>query len=517
MATQVDLTQLATTRKQTGPPPHSGNSRVVWLTRYVVPIALLAGFAGTLAFAFRESFVAATPVTVIPVVAAHAEIHAADAPLFQSAGWVEPRPTPVVVSALDEGVVERLFVIEGQEVKDGEVVAQLIETDAKLRLLRSEAELKSRQAELASSQAALAAAEVRLREPLELQTRLAEAEAMLAKTESDLARLPSQLQAAKQRFELAEKEKESRTQSAEGISKLALARTISEFHTAAAAVAELEAQRPALENEFAAHQRRVAGLKRQLELKTEERRQHEEAQAAVALAEAQVQEAQVNVDAAMLSLSRMKVRAPIAGKVLSLVARPGGKVMGLAPATPYDASTVITMYDPAQLQIRADVRLEDVPKVSVGQQVRIETAAVDGPLSGVVIAATSLTDIQKNTLQVKVSIDSPPPVLKPDMLVQVTFLSPPSKANSGDAASNSMTIAIPPQLIHQDGQASTVWIADRERAVATRRTVTLGGTTTQGMRQITSGLSIGDRIIATGGDSVKEGDRIQITEEVDSE
>ena len=121
---------------------------------------------------------------------------------------------------------------------------------------------------------------------------------------------------------------------------------------------------------------------------------------------------------AELQLSRTVINAPMSGKILSLAARPGTKLMGLAPGALQDASTVVTMYDPAQLQVRADVRLENVAQVLKGQKVEIATPAVPGTVVGRVLAITSLTDIQKNTLQVKIAIDSPPAVLKPDMLVE---------------------------------------------------------------------------------------------------
>ena len=56
----------------------------------------------------------------------------------------------------------------------------------------------------------------------------------------------------------------------------------------------------------------------------------------------------------------------------------------------------------------------------------IETPSAGRPLAGEVLAITSLTDIQKNTLQVKVTIDDPPDRVKPDMLVQVTDFDQPN-------------------------------------------------------------------------------------------
>ena len=60
-------------------------------------------------------------------------------PLFQAAGWIEPRPTPVRVAALAPGVVERLLVVEDQPVKAGEPVAELIKEDAQLAYDRAPA------------------------------------------------------------------------------------------------------------------------------------------------------------------------------------------------------------------------------------------------------------------------------------------------------------------------------------------------------------------------------------------
>jgi RND family efflux transporter MFP subunit len=297
---------------------------------------------------------------------------------------------------------------------------------------------------------------------------------------------------------------------------LALARAVSEHETAEALVGELDVQKDALAKEHAAHGRRVAGLRRQLELRTEERRRRDEAKAAVELAESRAAQARIAIETAKLSLSRMTVRAPAAGKVLSVVARPGGKVMGLSPASGHDAATIITMYDPDQLQVRADVRLEEVPRVVPGQPVRIETPAVKGALSGRVIAATSLADIQKNTLQVKVAIDDPPAVLKPDMLVQVSFLSLASTTKTADAGS-AVALTIPSHLIRNDGDSPSVWLADQVRGVARLRMIDLGSVNASGWREVKRGLSAGDRVIASGAEGLTDGERIRIVGEAPEE
>ena len=56
--------------------------------------------------------------------------------------------------------------------------------------------------------------------------------------------------------------------------------------------------------------------------------------------------------------------------------------MGTDPTAEHSSSTIVTLYDPNRIQVRADVRLEDVPLVVPGQPVQIETAWSRKPLRG---------------------------------------------------------------------------------------------------------------------------------------
>src|SRR5262249_2868999 len=153
----------------------------------------------------------------------------ADTPLFRAAGWVEPRPTPILVTALSEGVVERLLVVEGQQVQQGQIVARLVDAEAKLAALAAEAEVRQRQGELAGAQARLTAAKARLEQPLHLQADLAEAEAALAKAETEEANLPSQLRAAQARQQFAKRDWDYRHKASDIVPEASIARSKSEL------------------------------------------------------------------------------------------------------------------------------------------------------------------------------------------------------------------------------------------------------------------------------------------------
>ena len=103
----------------------------------------------------------------------------------------------------------------------------------------------------------------------------------------------------------------------------------------------------------------------------------------------------------------------------------------MSPIANADGSTVVTLYRPDMLQARVDVRFEDIPKVALGQKVLINNPALSEPISGKVLFVSSKANIQKNTLEVKVALDKPVPVFKPEMLVNVTHLALKPAGNSG--------------------------------------------------------------------------------------
>lgn len=508
MTTPVNLQELAVDRA----PRTTGRvvrlRRSFW-TRYFAPAVILCGFAGVLGWSLRDSLWPAKAVTVVSVMASRSEVVAADTPLFQAAGWVEPRPQAVVVSALAEGIVDEVLVVEGQAVEAGQVVARLVRRDAEIELDRAEADVRLREAEVLSARAALTAAKTLFDEPISLQAALAEADATLTKVETELARLPSLMRGAEARREFSEQEVVSKTKSRDSVPAITVQRAKSDLESALAQLDEYRQQTQSLERERLALAKRRDVLRRQLELKVDETRLLADTQAKLQAAEAQVQQARAVCDAARLKLERTEVRARSAGHVMALIAKPGSRLMGINQAAAYDASTVVTMYDPKSLQVRADVRLDDVPQVISGQAVRIETPASPTPLTGRVLFATALTDIQKNTLQVKLTIDDPPAVLKPDMLVQVTFLAPP-RANV-EGSTPPLRLLVPREVIQGAGSDATVWLADQTSGTAKLRRVTVGSGTADGQVEIVTGLSVGDRLIAGGRESLVDGERIRIT------
>ncbi|MEX2176633.1 MAG: HlyD family efflux transporter periplasmic adaptor subunit [Pirellulaceae bacterium] len=509
MATQVDLRQLAVER------PGSSGAPLVrkrgWLVKWGLPLTILAGFAALMGWSARDQWLPAKPVTVVPVILTRAEVQQAGTPLFQAAGWVEPRPTAVMASALVEGVVEQLLVVEGQEVQAGQPIAKLMDADARIALQEAEANRQLRVAERDAIQAALTAAEQNAEHPVHLQAALADADVVRAELNTEIKNLPFALKAAQSRLQLARQDLEGKLSVGDALAGRVVQKAQSEFDAANAAVEELRARAPSLEAQREACSRKCDALETRLSLKTDEKRALQEARANRAGAEAKLAQARLAVDSAQLRLERMTVRSPIAGRVLALNAQPGQRLMGMNVASERDASTVASLYDPQQLQIRADVRLEDVPQVLVGQPVQISTAASGKPLTGRVLAATSQADIQKNTLSVKVSIDDPPLVIKPEMLAQVTFLAAETPGSKPTGEQDPIRLLVARELVETADGGSTVWVADSAEGVARRRAIQLGRAGTGQLVEVTQGLTALDKLIVGGREGLEDGDRIRVT------
>ncbi len=509
-STQFDLRELALER--TTNRPQSGGNRKLHVGRYLIPAGVILGFIALLIVAVSDQFLPRQEVTVVPVIVKRAEIQQAGTPLFQAAGWVEPRPTPVNVAALTEGVVQELLVVEGQRIEAGEPVARLIDVDLQLQLRQVESTLKLRQAELQSSQAELKAAQLKRDNPVHLEAALADAKSLLAKTKTILAKLPFQIQSAEGRALYAKQNYEGKKSAEGAVAGRLIQEAFSELTNASAELAELNQREPYLQREVETLEQKVKALSTQLNLLIEESRQLEDAQAKLKVAQARVADAELAVEKVQLYLERTTVRSPIDGCVLKLISAPGSRVMGLQSSAGQSSSTVVSMYDPNKLQVRADVRLEDVPLVQPGQPVEIETASSKELIQGIVLLPTSSANVQKNTLEVKVAIDHPPATIRPEMLVTATFLAPPKPSSEKDESQESARLLVPRSLILNEEGTTSIWIVTADQT-AEKRAITLGKAGTEELIEVSVGLTPTDKLIASGQQGLDTGMAVTITGE----
>jgi len=498
-----------------------------WPTRVALPVAVILAIAVVAAWSARDLIRAATDVRVVPVVMLPAAEdpppgRASGAPgqrpsggvvVAQAAGWIEPDPYAVAVSALTDGVVREVLILEGQRVRAGDVVAHLVDDDARLAVRRAEAELAGRRAERAAAQA-------NWDHPIDRDQAVAVSSAAAAEARAELDRLASDVAAEEARAEeLADQFRRFEASAATGAaSALELMGTKLRLEAQRAVVRAATGRRPVLEATLRRRQAEATGAAEGRRLRVEETR-------ALAAAEAALQSAEVQLAEVTLRRERTAVRAPAGGVVLTRLAEPGGKLV-LNADSPTSAH-VARLYDPARLQVRVDVPLADAPKVGVGAPAEVLVEALPGrTLPGEVTRILHEADVAKNTLQFKVRIIDPPDGLKPEMLARVRFLAPPpppatrpARAPGASAAAAAAAIGdhlpfVPERLVRREGAAgaSFVLVADRGRGIATRRAVTLGRTRRGGWVAVTSGLAAGDAVVADPA-TVADGQRVRVTGE----
>ncbi|HCR29204.1 MAG TPA: hypothetical protein DIV79_04215, partial [Opitutae bacterium] len=138
------------------------------MASYGVPIGLGLGFAILLAILFGDRLIPAQTVDLVSVVTLSEDPGSApilanfdrgsdsafEAPVvFQASGWIEPDPLPVKATALISGVVDEVFVLEGESVREGDIIATLVDDDAELDLATAEASLRVTESRLVSNEA----------------------------------------------------------------------------------------------------------------------------------------------------------------------------------------------------------------------------------------------------------------------------------------------------------------------------------------------------------------------------
>lgn len=425
--------------RDSAPPPRRSRA---WL----LPLGILLGFALLFLTLFRDRLLPATPAEIAPVIAipGETEVSAAtsnqsSAMIFQATGWVEPDPWSVKATALIDGVIDQVLVLEGQKIEKGELIATLIAEDSELALSATQQELSRRE----SAREAHCAGIIRTIEEMKgIQAQVESANAVREAAKDRLDRL-----------------KRSGTRA---VSERDIVDARLDYERVSALVIAAQSK----VNEIAAHMNELAFETVSME--------H------------MIEAGKVAVNQAKLTLSRTEIRSPISGRILRLHVAPGQKRM-LGMDDP-ESSTVAVLYDPEKLQVRVDVPLADASQLQVGQATRIRCNLLpDQVFHGTVTRIVGEADIQRNTLQAKVAIKDPEDTLRPEMLCRVEFL----EAATGPAnTSRGITLWVPPSAI--DGEQ--VWVVDPDSSrVKPHQIIT--GATREDMIEVKAGVLPGARVV----------------------
>jgi multidrug efflux pump subunit AcrA (membrane-fusion protein) len=500
--------------------------RILLLPAWLLPVVLVLAFAGLFAFAFRDRLLPALEVQVAQAILltdideapaaaggeekdstpshhptppggpSRASAPAPTAPpqsppqlLFQAAGWFEPDPLPIYATTLTDGVIDKVHVLEGQEVKKGQLLAELISDDNRIAL-----DAAKRAHDKAVAEQKLQAVQVTV-------------------ADAEVAVMADQVRAAEAKL-AEEKDNEQR------IAKIPSGSVSDQERSRAKFVVQGQAA------EVASRQSQLIAAKAKVEA----------AKAQTTAMEASVASAQVAVEKQELALARTRISSPVDGVILQLHAAPGQKK--LLAMDDHQSATIATLFEKGKLQARVDVPLADARGLMVGQQAIVTSDFLPNTeIHGVVTRIVGSADLQRNTLQAKVRIENPDPRLRPEMLCRVKFLgtstpssSPPSSSSSSFSYSSSTSVADaappdPTRAIMVPASALTttttapdktttasLWVISPGNSTATKRTAQRGPIEREGYVSITTGILPGEFVILPPHDHLTEGRRVRATQ-----
>jgi multidrug efflux pump subunit AcrA (membrane-fusion protein) len=224
--------------------------------------------------------------------------------------------------------------------------------------------------------------------------------------------------------------------------------------------AEYDAMKSALGQAQGAHDANLAALRL---LESGQRKED------IAIAQARLDSARAGLAAAGTLVSRCTVRAPASGVVFTRYIQPGAWV------SPTDGASIPARFSASASPARCRPGRHQparLGRISAGQRVEMSTDSQPArKIPGVVLRMSPLANLQKNTVQVKIRIEDPPPDLRPDMSVQVGFL----EDEGADAAGLPDGVAVPKEAVVQlDGKP---WVFLLQGDKAAKRGDRSGGAT----------------------------------------
>lgn len=275
--------------------------------------------------------------------------------------------TQVDVLAQTAGIIRRVAVQEGDEVRPGQLLVQLDSQDAEVQVKQAQASLLSAQANLAKLLAGTSDAD------------LAQAEASLEQAQASWRSASDQLKQDEALFK------------AGAVSQQELARSQDQLSTAS--------------RQLQAAQEKLAELKKG---PTPED---------LRAARAQVAQAEANLAAAQRNLAQTKVVAPIAGTVTSLSAQAGASVKS--------GDVLAVIADLGRMEAQVPINEIDAPNVRAGQAVSLTLDALPGrTFRGQVSSLAYQSSVQDNivTYLAKIQVDNQDRALRPGMTVDASII-----------------------------------------------------------------------------------------------
>lgn len=239
-----------------------------------------------------------------------------------------------------------------------------------------------------------------------------------------------------------------------------------------------------------------SGSTTQVELEAAEAR-YDRNLANIDIAKAQIAAAEVNLENTL-------IRAPFNGTVLTKNADVGEVVAPFA-ASASSRAAVVTIADMTSLQVEVDVSESNIQRITENQNCEIRLDAYpEISYDGFVAKIVPTADRSKATVMVKVGFKKYDSKVLPEMSAKVLFLSAAITEEQRNA--KPITAVASSAIVTRNGK-TVVYIMKDDKAVETE--VTTGKVVGQDT-EILSGVSAGDKVIATPAEKIVNGAKVKL-------
>jgi RND family efflux transporter MFP subunit len=231
---------------------------------------------------------------------------------------------------------------------------------------------------------------------------------------------------------------------------------------------------------------------------------YEKAAAGVAAAEAALKAANAALEGATALLEYTLIRAPFNAVVLTKDADIGDIVTPLGAAANAKAA-VVTIADMSSLEVEADVSESNLNRVRLGQPCEIQLDALpEQRFRGEIHMIVPTADRSKATVMVKVRFIDKDSRILPEMSAKVAFLSRPVTGEE-----KRPRIALSQSAVLNRKNQKAVFLVKESRVIETP--VSLGDPIGD-MVEVLQGVKVGDRVVLSPSDRLKNGSKIKIEE-----
>jgi HlyD family secretion protein len=470
--------EIETTR-----PRHSTSQQ---LKKWILRLGLLLVLVSIIGFFTWRSSSSAVVTTVQPKLVPIIETVA-------SSGRVSGM-TETLVGAQAQGVVDKLYVKEGDRVSAGQTLAVLKNDVAEAQVAQAEQAVQTARAQLAQTARGPLPSEI---EAATAQARQAEAQvaqqrAAITQAQKSVVQQQAQLSQLKAEQELAAKQlARTRTLAEQGIvarAELDQAQTnlrVAEERVAAQREAIALAQANVRQARASLQSAQANALAQQARARTVQSGARPED---IQVARRRLREAEQALNVARRQAANSVVTAPFSGLVTEINAE-----LGQAVST----QGVLKLVS-GDLEINVDVDESNLADLKLGQTAIISSSTFRGStFEGTVSELGAAVDVARGTIEVTVRPRDPPDWLRPGQTVNVNIVT----------AKNVPRLLVPATSLTRSGDQTVVFVV--EDGVALEKTVVTRAPTENGV-PVLAGLTGDERIVVDAG-KITAGERVRVS------